>query len=138
MIFKLIKILKFPIFLNIKFLRFRYAFLIWNKTFQSGLIEEGSYTLDEIDTYSGNLQLADHDGQEILLFDLEADPYELVNVYDSTTHFDIVDSMMNTINTKGKLLTSILIISWNFLFFSFPELSLYSQTSTSSYIFLNS
>jgi len=68
----------------------------------SGLIEEGSYTLDEIDTYSGNLQLADHDGQEILLFDLEADPYELVNVYDSSTHFDIVDSMMNTISTKAR------------------------------------
>jgi len=64
-------------------------------------VEQGAYGTAEIDALSGNLQTADHDGQEVLLFNLEDDPFELNNVYDASM-FDLVEGMVDIISDKAK------------------------------------
>ena len=68
-----------------------------------GLVEEGIYSPDQIDELNANLQISDHDGTSLLLFNLEDDPYELTNAYVESEHYDMVADMANTIKAKGDI-----------------------------------
>lgn len=75
----------------------------------TGLVEEGLYSTDTIAAESLNLQFSYYDDKQVLLFDLENDPYELFNIFDDNQELGV--SMIDEIKAKAKTVRSIGLVS---------------------------
>ena len=72
--------------------------------FQDGLIQEGETPVADIQKYSGSTKEARAaDGNQVLVFDLAKDPYELFNVYEQNK--DDVEMMIDEIRSAGITFT---------------------------------
>ena len=72
--------------------------------FQDGLIQEGETPVADIQRYSGSTTSSRAaDGNQVLVFDLAKDPYELFNVYEQNK--DDVEMMIDEIRSAGITFT---------------------------------